>query len=96
MLKESQHHLPGCYCACMRKGKAIGLSVCLSVVVVTMKIAMRTTGLVEIVNITGLSLYRRLQMLGKCGVYICALESSSFYQVSGKSKVVSSLIMLAL
>ena len=48
--------------------------VCLSVVIVTMKIAMRTTGLVEIVNITGLSLYRRLQMLGACGV--CALESS--------------------
>ena len=51
---------------------------------------MCTTGLIEIVNITGLSLYRRLQMLGTCGVR--ALESSSFYQVSGKSEVVPSLI----
>ena len=29
-------------------------------------------------------------------INVCALESSSFYQVSGKSKVVPSLIMLAL
>ena len=36
---------------------------------------MPTTGLVEIVNITGLSLYRNLQMLSARGV--CALESSS-------------------
>ena len=36
---------------------------------------MRITGLVEIVNITGRSLCRRLQMLGARGV--CALESSS-------------------
>ena len=51
---------------------------------------MCTTGLVEIVNIIGLSLYRRLQMLGTCGV--CAPEHSSFYQVLGKSEVVPSLI----
>ena len=39
---------------------------------------MRITGLVEIINITGLSLCKalRLQMLGTCGV--CALESSKF------------------
>ena len=36
---------------------------------------MPTTVLVEIVNITGLSLYRNLQMLSTYGV--CALESSS-------------------
>ena len=34
-------------------------------------------GLVEIVNITGLSLYRNLQMLSARGV--CALESSSLF-----------------
>ena len=41
-----------------------------------MLLLMRTTGLVEIVNITGLSLCRNLQMLSACRV--CALESSSF------------------
>ena len=37
---------------------------------------MHTTGVVEIINTAGLSLCRRLQMLGAHGV--CALESSSF------------------
>ena len=36
---------------------------------------MRTTGLVEIISIIGLSLCRSLQMLGTHGV--CVLESSS-------------------
>ena len=38
---------------------------------------MRTIDLVEIVNIIGLSLCIRLQMLGVRGTFVCAQESSS-------------------
>ena len=43
---------------------------------------MRITGLVEIVNVTGLSLCRRLQMLYIGAHRVCALESSSYLQFS--------------
>ena len=47
-----------------------------------MLLLMHTTGLVEIVNITGLSLRRNLHMLSAHRV--CALESSSLKQYTGR------------